>query len=59
MSFEDVQRPLETYARALTDAGFAIEELLEPRADEHGSGELLAPAARRPYFLHLRSRLER
>ena len=58
MSFEDVQRPLEAYAGALTAAGFAIEELREPRAEAESSAEVLAPAARRPYFLHLRSRLQ-
>ena len=56
MSFEDVQRPLETYTRALTDAGFGIEQLREPQADAGGTG-VLAPAAHRPYFLHLRCRL--
>jgi SAM-dependent methyltransferase len=58
MSFEDVQRPLGTYAAALTEVGFAIEELCEPRADADADGSLLAPAARRPYFLHLRCRLQ-
>jgi ubiquinone/menaquinone biosynthesis C-methylase UbiE len=56
MSFEDVHRPLETYSAALSQAGFAIEELREPRADTAAAGSL-AIAARRPYFLHLRCRL--
>jgi SAM-dependent methyltransferase len=57
MNFEDVQRPLECYAGALTEAGFVIEELREPQADSDGPGGLLAPARKRPYFLHLRCRL--
>jgi SAM-dependent methyltransferase len=58
MTFEEGVRPLETYAAAITDAGFAIEELREPRPDASDEdSELLAKARRRPYFLHLRCRL--
>jgi SAM-dependent methyltransferase len=60
MTFEESARPLGTYAAAITDAGFVIEQLREPRAEPSSAdGELLAPAARRPYFLHLRCRLVR
>jgi hypothetical protein len=31
VEFVNVHRPLETYARALASAGFAIEDLREPR----------------------------
>lgn len=58
MNFEDVQRPLGAYTGALAEAGFAIEELREPQADSRGADGHLAPAARRPYFLHLRCRLK-
>jgi hypothetical protein len=40
VEFANVHRPLETYARALAGAGFAIEELREPP----------------PVFLQLRAR---
>lgn len=59
MTFEGVDRPLQSYTRALSDNGFVIDELREPRASatavERASD--LAPAAKKPYFLHLRCRL--
>ena len=59
MTFEGIDRPLESYMCALFDSGFAIENLREPRASaaavEHAPE--LAPAMQRPYFLHLRCRL--
>ena len=59
MTFEEAARPLETYAAAITGAGFVIEELREPRAPSSVSAdEPLASAVRRPYFLHLRCRLD-
>jgi SAM-dependent methyltransferase len=58
MTFEETARPLETYAAAITAAGFTIDELREPRPDPGVAvGEALAAARRRPYFLHLRCRL--
>jgi SAM-dependent methyltransferase len=59
MVFEDVHRPLEAYTAALGDAGFAIERLSEPRPGSVIAADgPLADAARRPYFLHLRCRLQ-
>jgi ubiquinone/menaquinone biosynthesis C-methylase UbiE len=60
MTFEGIDRPLESYTRALSAAGFVIEELREPRASaaEVERAEELSKAASRPYFLHLRCRLE-
>lgn len=59
MTFDGVDRPLESYTRALSDNGFVIEELREPRASATAVQRAaeLAPAAKRPYFLHLRCRL--
>jgi SAM-dependent methyltransferase len=59
MTFEGVDRPLETYTRALSDNGFVIDELREPRASALAveCASDLAPAAKKPYFLHLRCRL--
>jgi SAM-dependent methyltransferase len=58
MRFEEAVRPLGAYTRALADAGFVIEDLREPRADDGvRDDEPLAAARRRPYFLHLRCRL--
>jgi SAM-dependent methyltransferase len=59
MTFEGIDRPLETYARALFDNGFAIEDLREPRASAAAVERApeLAPARQKPYFLHLRCRL--
>lgn len=62
MVFEDAHRPLSAYTGALTDAGFAIEQLGEPRLGEDAASTAAAPlanAARKPYFLHLRCRLTR
>jgi SAM-dependent methyltransferase len=59
MTFEGIDRPLESYTRALSASGFVIEELREPRAsdaDVQRAAELTS-AARKPYFLHLRCRL--
>jgi SAM-dependent methyltransferase len=61
MTFDGIDRPLESYTRALSRSGFVIEDLREPRASDaivQQAGELAA-AARRPYFLHLRCRLSR
>jgi len=56
MTFEGVDRPLEAYTRALTRAGFRIEELREPKPTAAGlaAAPALARAAERPYFLHMR-----
>jgi SAM-dependent methyltransferase len=58
MTFDGIDRPLESYTRALSDNGFAIDELREPRASAAAVERApdLAPAARKPYFLHLRCR---
>lgn len=60
MTFESSDRPLEAYMRALSDAGFLIEQLREPRATEAVLDQepRLAKAAKRPYFLHLRCALQ-
>jgi len=60
MTFESIDRPLETYTRALSDAGFLIEQLREPRATEAALDQelRLAKAAKRPYFLHMRCALQ-
>lgn len=59
MTFEGVDRPLESYTRALSENGFVIENLLEPRASAAAvkCAPELGPAMQRPYFLHLRCRL--
>ena len=56
MTFESIHRPLETYARALTGAGFLIEQLQEPKptAAALASAPRLIRATKRPYFLHMR-----
>jgi SAM-dependent methyltransferase len=62
MVFEDAHRPLSTYTDALADAGFAIEQLGEPRLSDSVAATAPVPlvnAARKPYFLHLRCRLAR
>ena len=51
MTFEGIDRPFEAYTRALTRAGFLVEELREPRpsaADVAAAPELAKPAGR-PY----------
>jgi SAM-dependent methyltransferase len=61
MTFEGIDRPLEAYTRALSRAGFAIEELREPRPgpQDVAAAATLAQAAKRPFFLHLRCVLAR
>ena len=60
MTFESVDRPLEAYTRALSDAGFLIEQLREPRPTEAllEQEPRLAKSAKRPYFLHMRCALQ-
>jgi SAM-dependent methyltransferase len=57
--FEETERPLVAYTGPLADAGFVIEQLREPRAIDREPSDPLAPATRKPYFLHLRCRLDR
>ena len=59
MTFERIDRPLEAYTRALSRAGFLIEQLREPRATAAAvaAAPRLARAAKRPCFLHLRCAL--
>ena len=59
MTCESIDRPFQTYTRALASAGFVIEDLREPRATLAQATEdsSLAEAARRPYFVHMRCRL--
>ncbi len=59
MTFVGVDRPLEAYTRALAAHGFVIEQLREPRASMAAAARApeLAPAASKPYFLHMRCRL--
>jgi SAM-dependent methyltransferase len=59
MRFVGQDRPLSYYTGALSDAGFVIEELREPRpgADWPRRHPRLAEAHRRPFFLHIRARL--
>jgi SAM-dependent methyltransferase len=56
MTFEAIDRPMEYYTRALEHAGFVVEALREPRPDAATveAEPTLAPAARKPFFLHLR-----
>jgi SAM-dependent methyltransferase len=58
MIFEAAHRPLGSYAAALADAGFIIEQLTEPQATPGDEDDQLAAAARRPFFMHLRCRLQ-
>ena len=60
MTFVGVDRPLESYTRALSASGFVIEHLREPRASASAVHAVpgLAPAELKPFFLHLRCRLE-
>lgn len=59
MTFEGVERPLSDYTAALTDHGFVVDRLNEPKPspEDFEAYEHLRPAARRPFFLHLRCRL--
>jgi SAM-dependent methyltransferase len=59
MTFEGIDRPLESYTRALSENGFVIYDLREPRATAAAVERApeLAPAAKKPFFLHLRCRL--
>jgi SAM-dependent methyltransferase len=57
--FEETERPLVAYTGPLARAGFVIERLGEPQAIGREPPDPLAPAALRPYFLHMRCRLER
>ena len=60
MTCESIDRPFQTYTRALASAGFVIEDLREPQATLVQATEetSLAEAARRPYFVHMRCRLD-
>jgi hypothetical protein len=51
--------PFEDGCFDLADAGFVIEQLREPQSVDREPPDPLAPAGRKPYFLHLRCRLER
>jgi SAM-dependent methyltransferase len=57
--FEETERPLVAYTGPLADAGFVIEQLREPQAIGCEPPDPLVPAGRRPYFLHMRCRLDR
>ena len=61
MTYESIDRPLEAYTRALSDVGFFIEQLREPRPTKTllDQEPRLAKAAKRPYFLHMRCALQR
>ncbi|MGO9976704.1 MAG: class I SAM-dependent methyltransferase [Solirubrobacteraceae bacterium] len=58
MTFEGIDRPLESYTRALAATRFVIDELREPRADAMAVAQApeLEAAAHQPFFLHLRCR---
>ncbi len=60
MTFEGIDRPLQTYTRALAEAGFLIEQLHEPcpAATARAQAPRLAKAAKRPFFLHMRCILQ-
>jgi ubiquinone/menaquinone biosynthesis C-methylase UbiE len=59
MTFDGIDRPLESYTRPLSESGFVIDQLREPRASATAleRASELTPAAKKPYFLHLRCRL--
>lgn len=59
MRFIGHERPLGHYTGALSDAGFVIEQLREPRPgpDWPTQHQRLADAVTRPFFLHIRARL--
>jgi SAM-dependent methyltransferase len=56
MTFVSAHRPLQTYARAVDEAGLLIDRIREPAAPEHS---FTRPSSRRwqriPLFLHLRA----
>ena len=56
VTFHSQHRPLETYFRALEEAGLAVEALREPPVPDHG---FVSDASRRwqriPLFLHIRA----
>ena len=58
-TFDGIDRPLQSYTRALAASGFVIEQLREPQPSEADlqRAQELAPAARKPYFIHLCCRL--
>jgi len=60
MTCESIDRPFQTYTRALASAGFVIEDLREPQATSTQAAKQtsLDRAARRPYFMHMRCRLD-
>jgi SAM-dependent methyltransferase len=57
MTFHSRHRPIETYFRALEEAGLLVEALREPKVPDHA---IVAESSRRwqrlPLFLHLRAR---
>jgi len=57
MVFHSMHRPLDAYTRALTDAGFVIDALVEsvPDADYIRDQPRLQRQARIPWYLHLRA----
>jgi SAM-dependent methyltransferase len=59
MSFHSIHRPLETYSRALENAGLLVEALREPAAPPEASGNWAVPNVERwrrvPVFLWLRA----
>jgi ubiquinone/menaquinone biosynthesis C-methylase UbiE len=61
MTFHRIERPLESFTGAMSDSGFVIEQLREPRPDEATvvRAPELEKAAHTPFFLHLRARLDR
>jgi SAM-dependent methyltransferase len=59
MTFETIDRPFDTYTRALARAGFVIEELREPRPRAADVDPRLAKARAMPFFIHMRCRLDR
>lgn len=60
MRFIGRERPIGEYTRALTDAGFVIEEFqeLQPSAEAIARAPRLAAAAKRPWTLLIRARLD-
>lgn len=60
MRFIGRERPIGHYTRALADAGFVIEEFqeLQPSAEAVARAPRLAAAAKRPWTLLIRARLD-